>query len=42
MAAPMRKWVRQIIDEVKESIQNPENYRKLDGEILYVHTKLYH
>jgi transposase len=42
MAVPMRKWVRQIIDEVKESIQNPENYRKLDGEILYVHTKLYH
>ena len=41
IAVPMRKWVQQIIDEVKETIQNPENYRKLDGEILYVHTKLY-
>jgi len=41
IAVPMRKWVQQIIDEVKESIQNPGNYRKLDGEILYVHTKLY-
>lgn len=41
IAVPMRKWVKQIIDEVKETIQNPENYRKLDGEILYVHTKLY-
>jgi len=41
MAVPLRKWVRQTIDEVKETIQNPENYRKLDGEILYVHTKPY-
>lgn len=41
IAVPLRKWVQQIINEVKETIQNPENYRKLDGEILYVHTKLY-
>ena len=41
IAVPLRKWAQQIIDEVKETIQNPENYRKLDGEILYVHTKLY-
>lgn len=36
-----RKWVQKIIDENRESIQNPECYRKLEGEILYVRTKLY-
>ncbi len=41
IAVPMRKWIQQIIDEVKDTIQDPENYRKLDGEVLYVHTKLY-
>ena len=35
------KWVQQIIDENRDTIQNPENYRKIDGEILYVYTKLY-
>ncbi|RJX26963.1 MAG: IS1634 family transposase [Dethiobacter sp.] len=41
IAVPTRKWVQQIIDETRETIQNPEGYRKLDGEILYVHTKLH-
>lgn len=36
-----RKWVQQIIDENRDTIQNPEGYRKLAGEILYVHTKLH-
>lgn len=35
------KWVREIIDENKNTIQNPECYRKLEREILYVRTKLY-
>lgn len=34
-------WVRTVIDEVRLSIQNPEGYRKIDGEVLYVHTRLY-
>lgn len=42
LAAPNRlKWVQQIIDETRDTIQDPEGYRKLDGEIIYVHTKLY-
>lgn len=42
LAVPTRlKWVQQIIDEIRDTIQDPEGYRKLDGEILYVHTKLY-
>lgn len=41
IAVPSRKWVQQIIDEVRDTIQNPEGYRKLDDEILYVHTQLY-
>jgi len=35
------KWVQQIIDENRGTIQNPECYRKMEGEILYVRTKLY-
>jgi len=35
------KWVQKIIDENRQSIQNPEGYRKQEGEILYVRTKLY-
>jgi len=41
IAVPTRKWVQQIIDEARDTIQNPEGYRKIDGEVLYVHTKLY-
>ena len=42
IAVPNRlKWVQNIIDEVRESIQTPEGYRKMEGEVLYVHTRLY-
>lgn len=35
------KWVQQIIDENRNTIQNPECYRKMEGEVLYVRTKLH-
>ena len=35
------KWVQQIIDENRDTIQNPECYRKIEGEILYARTMLY-
>ena len=35
------RWVQQAIDEVHTSIHGPEGYRKLDDEILYVHSRLY-
>ena len=35
------KWVKGIIYETRDSIQTPENYRKVDGEILYVHSRLF-
>ena len=42
IAVPYRnKWIQNAIDEVIETIQNPEYYRKLDDEIIYVHSKLY-
>ena len=42
LAVPGRPtWVRTAIDEVRQSIQNPEGYRTIDGETLYVHTRLY-
>jgi len=34
-------WVRTVIDEVRQSIQNPDGYQKINGEVLYVHTRLY-
>jgi hypothetical protein len=40
MAVPGRRsWIRAIIDEVRDSIQDPEGYRRLEGEVLYVHTR---
>lgn len=36
-----RKWVESIIDEFYEEIEMPDNYRKIDGDTLYVKTKLY-
>ena len=36
-----RLWVESIIDEFYEEIEMPDNYRKIDGETLYVKTKLY-
>ena len=35
------RWVQQAIDEVHTTIHGPEGYRKLDDEILYVHSRLY-
>lgn len=41
LAVPNRlKWVKQLIDENRRTIQDPEGYRKIDGEVLYVHTHL--
>ena len=42
IGVPMsNKWVQHAIDEIRDTIHGPEGYRKLDDEILYVHTKLY-
>lgn len=35
------KWLLQTIDDIFEKIHGPEGYRKLDDEILYVHSRLY-
>jgi transposase len=35
------KWVQRAIDDIKEVIHGPLGYRKLDNEILYVHSQLY-
>jgi len=35
------KWLQQSIDDIFEDIHGPEGYRKLDDEILYVHSRLY-
>jgi transposase len=35
------KWVQHAIDEIHTVIHSPEGYRKVDEEILYVHSKLY-
>lgn len=35
------KWLLQAIDDVFETIHGPDGYRKLDDEILYVHSRLY-
>jgi len=41
LAVPNRtKWVRDAIDKVYETIQGPDGYQKVDGEVLYVHTEL--
>lgn len=36
-----RRWVENIIDTFYEEIEMPDNYRKIEGETLYVKTKLY-
>jgi len=42
LAVPMNnKWLQHAVDDVYEQIQGPEGYRKLDDEVLYVHTRLY-
>jgi len=35
------RWVQQAIDGIHSTIHGPEGYRKLDDEILYVHSLLY-
>jgi transposase len=34
-------WVQQAINEIIDTIQGPENYRIIDDEVLYVHSRLY-
>jgi hypothetical protein len=42
LAVPMNNtWLQKAIDDVYESIQSPQGYRKLDDEVLYVHSRLY-
>lgn len=35
------KWVQHVIDDIYETIHGPEGYRRIDNEILYVHSRLY-
>jgi transposase len=42
LAVPLRnKWVLEVIDDIYEIIHGPEGYRRIDGEILYTHSRLY-
>jgi transposase len=42
IAVPLNnKWVQKAIDDVYETIQGPEGYRKFGDEVLYVHTRIY-
>ena len=34
------KWVQHAIDGIYKTIHGPEGYRKLDSEILYIHSQL--
>lgn len=41
MALPIKpKWLKVAIDDVRDTIQLPDGYRKVDKEVLYVHTRL--
>jgi transposase len=41
IAVPIHnKWVRQTIDQVRDVMYGPVGYRRMDEEILYVHTGL--
>jgi transposase len=35
------KWLQNAIDDIRETIHGPAGYRKLDDEILYVHSRIY-
>jgi len=35
------KWVQYAIDDIYDTIHGPQGYRKIDDEILYVHSRLY-
>ena len=42
IAVPLNnKWLQQAIDQIHQTIHGPEGYRKLDDEILYVHSRQY-
>lgn len=42
IAVPLNnKWVQRVIDEIHDTIHGPHGYRKLDNEVLYVHSQLY-
>lgn len=42
LAVPLNnKWVQNAIDEIYTVIHSPEGYRKIDDEILYVHSRMY-
>jgi transposase len=42
LAVPVsNKWVQNEIDKIYDVIHGPDGYRKIDDEILYVHTFLY-
>jgi transposase len=42
IAVPLNnKWLQQAIDKIHQTIHGPEGYRKLDDEILYVHSRQY-
>lgn len=35
------KWIQREIDEIHDTVHGPQGYRKLDNEILYVHSQFY-
>jgi len=42
LAVPLNnKWVQHAIDDIYDAIHRPQGYRKVDDEILYVHSRLY-
>jgi transposase len=42
LAVPLNnKWVQHAIDKIYGVIHSPDGYRKIDEEILYVHSQLY-
>lgn len=42
LAVPLNnKWIQRAIDEIHDTVHGPQGYRKLDNEILYVHSQLY-
>ena len=35
------KWVQHAIDDIYATVNSPEGYQQIDGETLYVHSRLY-
>ena len=41
-AIPMNnKWIQRYVDDIHDKIHGHHGYRKLDNEIMYVHSRLY-